>query len=106
MQRIRVDLPEPDGPQITTRSPLRTLRLMSASTSNVPNHLKRPLISTARPADLPSVSLTRSEGSCMAAPSPPLGPRKPVFDAVRVAGHQETEHEIEHGRKRVAGRAC
>ena len=32
MQRIRVDLPEPDGPQITMRSPRLTARLMSFST--------------------------------------------------------------------------
>ena len=32
MQRIMVDLPEPDGPQITMRSPRATLRLMSRST--------------------------------------------------------------------------
>ena len=32
MQRIIVDLPEPDGPQTTTFSPLATCRLMSFST--------------------------------------------------------------------------
>jgi hypothetical protein len=32
MQRIIVDLPEPDGPQITMRSPRMTLRLMSRNT--------------------------------------------------------------------------
>ena len=30
-QRISVDLPDPDGPQITTRSPWRTVMLMSLS---------------------------------------------------------------------------
>src|SRR5271154_5811272 len=39
MQRIIVDLPEPDGPQTTTRSPRCTSRLMSVSTWNSPNHL-------------------------------------------------------------------
>ena len=39
MQRIKVDLPEPDGPQITMRSPLATLKLMSRSTWNWPYHL-------------------------------------------------------------------
>ena len=29
MQRISVDLPEPDGPQMTMRSPLATTRSMS-----------------------------------------------------------------------------
>jgi hypothetical protein len=32
MQRIMVDLPEPDGPQITMRSLLVTRRLMSRNT--------------------------------------------------------------------------
>ncbi len=39
MQRISVDLPEPDGPQMTMRSPLATLRSMSRSTWNWPYHL-------------------------------------------------------------------
>ena len=32
MQRINVDLPDPDGPQITMRSPVRTDRWMSVNT--------------------------------------------------------------------------
>ena len=32
MQRIIVDLPEPEGPQMTIRSPARTSRLISVST--------------------------------------------------------------------------
>ena len=47
MQRIIVDLPEPDGPQITMRSPRSTVRLMSRSTWNSPYHLCMPTISTA-----------------------------------------------------------
>src|SRR5579859_331686 len=39
MQRIIVDLPEPDGPQITMRSPPITLRSMSRSTWKSPYHL-------------------------------------------------------------------
>ncbi len=39
-----VDLPEPEGPQSTMRSPWRTLRLMSLSTWNWPNHLCTPCI--------------------------------------------------------------
>ena len=47
MQRIMVDLPEPDGPQITMRSPPITLRLMSRSTWKSPYHLFMPMSSTA-----------------------------------------------------------
>ena len=36
---IRVDLPEPDGPQMTTTSPLATWVVQSASTWNLPYHL-------------------------------------------------------------------
>jgi hypothetical protein len=39
MQRIRVDLPEPDGPQTTTRSPVATCMLTSRRTCSAPNHL-------------------------------------------------------------------
>src|SRR5450755_532170 len=42
MQRMRVDLPEPEGPQMTIRSPARTDRLMSVSTWKCPNHLSSP----------------------------------------------------------------
>ncbi|CAB3922422.1 hypothetical protein LMG26841_05688 [Achromobacter dolens] len=39
MQRIMVDLPEPDGPHTTMRSPGATSRLMLRSTWNWPYHL-------------------------------------------------------------------
>src|SRR5262245_61872865 len=38
-QRISVLLPDPDGPQTTTTSPLDTARVMSRSTWSFPNHL-------------------------------------------------------------------
>ena len=46
MQRTTVDLPEPEGPQITTFSPAATERLMSLRTWKSPNHLFTPDIST------------------------------------------------------------
>src|SRR5271165_4458212 len=104
MQRISVDLPDPEGPQITTRSPLRTLRLISASTWKSPNHLWSPLISTAKPSR--STCFSPAPSSDMAPLRlAPLGTRQPIFDAVGIARHEKTEHEIEHGGKRVAGRA-
>src|SRR5215204_3543738 len=39
MQRIMVDLPEPDGPQTTTFCPCSTCRLMFRRTWNSPYHL-------------------------------------------------------------------
>src|SRR5690348_6442158 len=104
MQRIRVDLPEPDGPQITTRSPLRTFRLISANTWKSPNHLWSPLISTAKPSR--STCFSPAPSSAMAPlRSASLGARQPIFDAVGIARHEKAEHEIEHGSERVTGRA-
>ncbi|MNJ75200.1 hypothetical protein D3C77_722530 [compost metagenome] len=39
MQRIIVDLPEPDGPHTTMRSPCATSRLILRNTWNWPYHL-------------------------------------------------------------------
>src|SRR5436190_16221667 len=47
MQRMSVDLPEPEGPQMTIFSPWSTVRLMSRSTWNSPYHLLTPIIWTA-----------------------------------------------------------
>ena len=44
MQRISVDLPEPEGPQMTIFSPLATVRLMFLRTWKAPNHLLTPAI--------------------------------------------------------------
>src|ERR1700733_7886136 len=41
---IRVDLPEPDGPQTTITSPFSTLVVQSVSTWNAPYHFEMPLI--------------------------------------------------------------
>src|SRR5687768_1276605 len=46
MQRIAVDLPEPEGPQITTRSPLPTDSDTFLSAWNLPYHLLTLRIST------------------------------------------------------------
>ena len=46
MQRMAVDFPEPDGPQMTVRSPLRTTSETSLSAWNVPYHLLTLRIST------------------------------------------------------------
>src|SRR5690606_26148600 len=48
MQRMRVDLPDPDGPITTTTSPRLTDKWMSLSTWNSPNHLFKPSISMMR----------------------------------------------------------
>src|SRR6266404_9571124 len=42
IHRIRVDLPDPDGPQSTIFSPVRTDRLMSDKALNEPYHFSTP----------------------------------------------------------------
>ena len=47
IHRIKVDFPDPDGPQITIRSPWETFRSISLSAWYDPNHLLRRFISIA-----------------------------------------------------------
>ena len=46
MQRSNVDLPEPDAPMMVTTWPGMTSKLMSRSTSWLPNDLRRPSMRT------------------------------------------------------------
>ena len=74
MQRISVDLPEPEGPQMTMRSPARTARSMSVSTWKSPNHLfsafddddRLGAARRSRPAVLASARLHRRQLRCRA----------------------------------------
>src|SRR5437868_9963430 len=89
MQRISVDLPEPDGPQITMRSPLATSRLMSRSTWKSPYHLLRPEMLTI-------------ELSVMALSVAPVRVQ-PVLDEQRVTRHAKTKGEIDQSGEGKAG---
>src|SRR5581483_11242340 len=85
MQRISVDLPEPDGPQITMRSPLPTERSMSRSTWKSPYHLLRCEILTIESAMvIPSIAPMRIQ---------------PVLDEQRITRHAETEREVDDAGK-------
>src|SRR3982751_6161420 len=62
MQRMSVDLPEPDGPQMTIRSPGRTDRLMLLRTWKCPNHLSSPsmrMIGSAPPSLIAAADASR-----------------------------------------------
>src|SRR6516165_5240530 len=92
MQRIIVDLPEPEGPQTTTRSPFLTSRLRSLRTWKSPNHLSTwrssMIVSPARVSTALSVNL----------PSPPLTLSAFIelaLEHLAVARHKEAETEIE-----------
>src|SRR5262245_4048177 len=103
MQRIMVDLPEPDGPQITIRSPLVTRRLMSRSTWNSPYHLCTPLSSTA--TSVFSGAGFKLAGAVAMASSSPVARGEAGFDDARVTRHPVAEDQIEDGCKRIAGGA-
>src|SRR4051812_17318788 len=111
MQRIMVDLPEPDGPQITMRSPRSTVRLISRSTWNSPYHLCMPMISTARAFEVWGATaaawLMETSQSLvgLGCGLTVVGLAKPRFDAFGVARHREAEDEVEYGGECIAGRA-
>src|SRR5690348_1955591 len=90
MQRITVDLPEPDGPQITTRSPLRTVSETSFRAWNWPYHLftLRNSIITGR--SLLSASMARPPGRSAGLAQLPL--QQPGAEGERVA-----QREIDQG---------
>src|SRR2546421_3755976 len=90
MQRIRVDLPEPDGPQITMRSPLETSRLMSRRTWNSPYHLLRPWMPT-----IESVLMIPHSVAAMRV--------QPVLDEQGIPRHAKTEDEVDDPGERKAG---
>src|SRR5690242_19311617 len=92
MQRIIVDLPEPDGPQITMRSPRITRRSMSRSTWNSPYHLSTLTSSTAgMPVVVASASLIARSSSLASL-------RQPRFHRARVTRHAVAEDQIDDRR--------
>src|SRR3954462_6954663 len=90
MQRISVDLPEPEGPQITMRSPLATSRLMSRRTRKSPYHLLSALMPTIEFAVMVLYSVAT------------MGVQ-PVLDEQRVTRHPEAEDEIDDAGESKAG---
>src|ERR1044071_7376693 len=107
MQRIIVDLPDPDGPQITMRSPPRTFRLMSRSTWKSPYHLLRSL--SSRAVSVLSLPGLRSDpefsSAVICCPSPPATFGKTRFHCASIARHSVAEDQVKYGGDRIAGRA-
>src|SRR5215211_2722694 len=117
MQRIIVDLPEPDGPHTTIRSRRSTIRLMSRSTWKSPYHLCTPAISIAtlffvvcifglaesRAGRCSVVIVVSVMASSAVEPSPALRRAQTPLDEQRVARHAEAEEEIEDAGKGKAG---
>src|SRR6185295_32303 len=94
MQRISVDLPEPEGPQMTIRSPLATLRSTSRSTWNCPYHLltfANSMIGwVAGMRGLDVLLFPAGAGIEMA------------LDPLAVAGHREAADEIDRGDEQLS----
>src|SRR5437867_1836448 len=102
MQRISVDLPEPDGPQITIRSPRATFRSMSRNTWKLlPYHLLT-LSKVMMGSDMGSRSWRVLEVGrgwhCLAL----LAYIDLFFDPLAVARHRETEDEVNQCDEEVA----
>src|SRR5215217_7818414 len=108
MQRISVDLPEPEGPAMTMRSPFITRRLMSRSTWKSPYHLCIATTSMAtsvlETCILP-VSIVRSTvvSETWDMELPLVTSVKAVLHVDGVARHAEAEHPEDHGGKDIAG---
>src|SRR3954452_11699863 len=107
MQRIMVDLPDPDGPQITMRSLLVTRRLMSRSTWKSPYHLCTPIRSTATSV-LRGVGLRPGIAAVCGAilfSSGSVAGGEPGLDEARITRHAVAEDQIEHRCEDIAGGA-
>src|SRR6516164_1414256 len=84
MQRISVDLPDPDGPQMTIFSPRATSRSMSRSTWKCPYHLlTRENVMMGSVAGIDLVS-TRTRVQV-------------ALDPAAVARHREAADEVDRG---------
>ena len=90
MQRISVLLPEPDGPQMTMRSPRATARSMSRSTWNSPYHLLTPANS------MMGSCCIRAHCACGGAGVQML------FDPPAVARHREADDEVDRRHEQLA----
>ena len=107
MQRIIVDLPEPDGPMTTTTSCRPTLRSMSRSAWNVAEALvARPrssIIASPVPADLRGVGehgcgRLASRSSCSHSQS--------SFEALALPAHRDAPDPEQQHRRTRASRRC
>src|SRR5215471_7754112 len=106
MQRIIVDLPDPDGPQTTTFSPLPTTRLMSFRTWNSPYHLFTDCSAImVSPCDVTSGAVSAARlipGSPLLCRSASPALIECTFEHLAIARHEKAEAEIDRRRKDVS----
>src|SRR5437762_604895 len=100
MQRIIVDLPEPEGPHTTTFSPRPTTRLMSFSTWNSPYHLWTACISMI---DGAGAWTGMASAALLIAPLPltAMAAIQGALEPLAVARHEKTETEIDRRDKDI-----
>src|SRR5687767_12420531 len=99
MQRIMVDLPDPEGPQTTTLSLAPTERLTSRSTWNSPYHLLTLRRSMIGPWE---VLVAASAGIMIAFPGLSLvAARELGLEVLAVLRHREAEQEVDDRNKDV-----
>src|SRR5919112_5465671 len=107
MQRIKVDLPLPDGPHTTTRSPCATERDTSRSTCSAPNHLFTRSIRMAGGASVRAAEATDAPGSStrlslMGGGSSALAVAVQLrLQGLAVLRHGEAEHEVDGAHRQV-----
>src|SRR4051812_10479647 len=103
MQRIMVDLPEPDGPQTTTRSCCPTVMLTSRSTCSAPYHLFT--LSRMIAGWLPGTASGRSIVAVWLISSPkiltPHAAAQLLLEPAAVPGHDVAEQEIDRRQNQV-----
>src|SRR5579859_7090685 len=97
MQRIAVDLPEPDGPQTTTRSPFLTVRLTFFSTWNSPYHLLTSRISMIGAPSFGAMAASDIPLKLLAA----LAFVETDFQPLAVSRHGEASDEIDRTEENV-----
>src|SRR5947207_15450560 len=103
MQRISVDLPDPEGPQMTIRSPRKTVRLMSRRTWKSLYHLFMPTIWIAASSSFDrSAAKARFSFFTLLTSSLAFG-GDPLFDEYRIARHAEAEAPIDDRHSEIAG---
>src|SRR3546814_17713120 len=102
MQRISVDLPDPEGPQITMRSPLATVRSMSRRTWNCPYHLLTPIIWIVGPSSARGRVLCVARVMFRIPLSAPRSRTHVALQVLTVLRHEEAEDEIDQSDEQVA----
>src|SRR5690606_15513478 len=95
MQRIMVDFPDPDGPQITMRSPGATFRSMLRSTWNCPYHLLTLSMRIMASAIRKLLAVHVQDADCGPLALTLITCLQLLFQMLAVPGYRKAENEID-----------